>query len=138
MSAYLTIQHIAKAYAFHQILNDVSFVVNPGERIGLVGANGVGKSTLLKIVIGEIEADDGAIILAPDRKLGYLAQVIEGFDDQTLDVLIAASVASLRQLETRMRDLEAQMTAVSGAALDEIMRDYGDASDQFERYGGYD
>ena len=138
MSAYLTIQHISKAYAFHQILSDVSFVVNPGERIGLVGANGVGKSTLLKIVIGEIEPDTGAVILAPDHKLGYLAQVIEGFDDQTLDALIAASVARLRQLETRMRDLEGQMTQVSGAALDEIMIQYGEASDQFERYGGYD
>ncbi|MEO8396269.1 MAG: ribosomal protection-like ABC-F family protein, partial [Chloroflexota bacterium] len=138
MSAYLTIQHISKAYAFHQILSDVSFVVNPGERIGLVGANGVGKSTLLKIVMGQIEPDDGAVILAPDRKLGYLAQVIEGFDDQTLAALIEASVARLRQLETRMRDLESQMTLVSGDALDEIMIAYGDASDQFERYGGYD
>ena len=138
MSAYLTIQHIAKAYAFHQILSDVSFVVNPGERIGLVGANGVGKSTLLKIVMGEIEPDDGAIMLAPERKLGYLAQVIEGFDDQTLDALIVAAVAYLQETETQMRDLERQMTQVSGEVLDEVMTQYGNASDQFERYGGYD
>ena len=138
MSAYLTIQHISKAYAFHQILNDVSFVVNPGERIGLVGANGVGKSTLLKIVIGEIAADSGEIVLAPDHKLGYLAQVIEGYDDQTLDTLIAASVASLRQLEEQMRALEAQMSSAEGDTLNAVMHEYGEVSDQFERYGGYD
>ncbi len=85
MSAYLTINHISKSYGFHLILSDVSLVVNAGERIGLVGANGVGKSTLLKIVTGEIAPDSGETLLAPDRKLGYLAQIIEGYDDQTLD-----------------------------------------------------
>ena len=70
MSAFLTLQRISKSYGFHHILNDVSFVVNAGERIGLVGANGVGKSTLLKIITGEIEADGGNVVLAPERKLG--------------------------------------------------------------------
>ena len=61
MPAFLTINHISKSYGFHLILNDVSFVVNAGERIGLVGANGVGKSTLLKIITGEIAPDSGEI-----------------------------------------------------------------------------
>jgi macrolide transport system ATP-binding/permease protein len=138
MTAYLTIQHVAKSYSFHHILNDVSFVVNAGERIGLVGANGVGKSTLLKIVTGEIESDGGAVTLAPERRLGYLAQVIEGYDDQTLDALIAASVAAIHALEARLRALERQMPHADGGDLDRIMQEYGDASDQFERYGGYD
>jgi macrolide transport system ATP-binding/permease protein len=138
MSAYLTLRNISKSYSFHHILSDVSLIVNAGERIGLVGANGVGKSTLLKIVTGEIEADGGEVILAPDRKLGYLAQVIEGYDDQTLDALIAASVEALHQLERRMRALETDMTNAEGDALDAIMREYGDVTEQFERYGGYD
>ncbi len=138
MSAYLTLRNISKSYSFHHILNDVSLIVNAGERIGLVGANGVGKSTLLKIVTGEIEADGGEVLLAPERKIGYLAQVIEGYDDQTLDALIAASVEALHQLEVRMRALEEQMTNAEGDALDAIMREYGDVTDQFERYGGYD
>ena len=105
MFAFLTITHVSKSYGFQSILNDVSLVVNAGERIGLVGANGVGKSTLLKIIMGEIVADSGEVALAPERKLGYLAQVIEGFDDQTLEALIAASVAHLRTLEARMRSV---------------------------------
>ncbi|MFN8560920.1 MAG: ATP-binding cassette domain-containing protein [Anaerolineae bacterium] len=56
MTAFLSIHHISKTYGFAPVLSDVSFVVNAGERIGLVGANGVGKSTLLKIVTGEVAA----------------------------------------------------------------------------------
>ncbi len=134
----LNLQHISKSYGFHQILSDVSLIVNSGERIGLVGANGVGKSTLLKIVMGEIEPDGGTVALSADRKLGYLAQVIEGYDDQTLNALIAAAVAHIHALEARMRSLEQQMTSASGDALDAIMTEYGEISDQFERYGGYD
>ncbi len=138
MGAYLTIHQVSKSYGFHRILNDVSLIVNAGERIGLVGANGVGKSTLLKIIVGEIDPDAGAVTLAADRKLGYLAQVIEGYDDQTLGALIAASVAHLHALEGQMRSLEHAMTAAEGDALDAIMSEYGEISDQFERYGGYD
>ncbi len=138
MPAYLTLQHLSKTYGFQPILNDVSLVVNAGERIGLVGANGVGKSTLLKIVTGEVEADSGSVTLASGHKLGYLAQIIEGYDDQTLDALIAASVAELHALEARMRQLEQAMTTTSGDTLDAVMIEYGDASEQFERYGGYD
>ncbi len=138
MSAYLTLYHLSKTYGFQPILNDISLIVNGGERLGLVGANGVGKSTLLKIVTGEVEADSGSVTLAPGYRLGYLAQIIEGYDEQTLGALIAASVASLRALETRMRDLEQAMTTASGDALDAIMTEYGDASEAFERYGGYD
>ena len=125
-SAYLTINHVTKSYGFHLILSDVSFVVNAGERIGLVGANGVGKSTLLKIVNGEIVPDAGETLIAPDHKLGYLAQIIEGFDDQTLDDLIAASVADLRDLEARMRALEHHMTTASGDDLAAVMDEYGE------------
>ena len=138
MSAYLTITYVSKSYGFHHILNDISLIVNAGERIGLVGANGVGKSTLLKIVTGEIAQDSGEIVFAPDRKFGYLAQIIEGFDDQTLDALIAASVAEIREIEAEMRDLELQMTLAQGEILDAIMQEYGEVADRFERYGGYD
>jgi macrolide transport system ATP-binding/permease protein len=134
----LTITNISKTYGLHQVLNQVSFAVNAGQRIGLVGANGVGKSTLLKIVIGEIEADRGAVALASGMKIGYLPQVIASFEGQTLADMIADSMRHLRQLEARMRQLEQQMGAVSGEALEAVMLEYGDVTEQFERYGGYE
>ncbi len=138
MSTYLSINNLSKSYNIHNVLNGVSLILNAGERVGLVGANGVGKSTLLKIVAGEIEADGGEIVLAPGTQIGYLPQVITGFDDKTVEDLIDDALRTLRDMERQMRLLEAQMGQVSGAALDEVMATYGDLAEQFERSGGYE
>ncbi|MCI0348598.1 MAG: ATP-binding cassette domain-containing protein, partial [Acidobacteriales bacterium] len=135
---FLTISNITKTYAFHQVLNQASLTLNAGERIGLVGANGVGKSTLLKIVTGEIEADSGSVMLIPGAKIGYLPQAIAGFEGKTLADLVADSMRYLRELEGRMRALEQQMESASDDALDAVMMEYGEASEQFERHGGYE
>jgi len=135
---FLTISNISKSYAFHQVLNQVSLTLNAGERVGLVGANGVGKSTLLKIVTGEIEADSGSVLVTPGAKMGYLPQAIASFEGRTVDDLIADSMRHLRDLEARMRALEQQMEIASNGALDALMLEYGEAVEQFERYGGYE
>jgi len=138
MSTYLSILNISKTFGYHQVLNGVSLMLNAGERIGLVGANGVGKSTLLKIITGELEADGGTVMLTPGAKLGYLPQAIASFEGRTLADLIAESMRHLRDLEARMRDLEQQMEAASPDVLDAIMVEYGETVEQFERYGGYE
>ena len=135
---FLTITGITKTYGIAPVLNGVSFSLNGGERVGLVGANGVGKSTLLKIATGEVAADSGYIALSPDCKLGYLPQTITGADDKSLDTLIAEALAHIHGLERRMRALEVEMGSADGDALDAILREYGDASDHFDRYGGYE
>src|SRR5690606_16557781 len=135
---YLSIDHIVKSYGYHQILNGVSFVVNAGERVGLVGANGVGKSTLLRIISGEVEADSGTITIPAGLQIGYLPQTVTGDDDQTLADLIAESMRHLVELESRMRALEKRMTTSESDELDAVMNEYGEISEQFERYGGYE
>src|SRR5258708_7919914 len=125
MANYLSVTHLSKTYGFHTILSGVSFVLNGGERIGLVGANGVGKSTLLKIITGEVEADGGSVMLTAGMHLGYLAQTINGYDGKTLDDLISESMSHVVALEDQMRDLEIQMSTLSGEALDSIMSEYG-------------
>ncbi len=77
MGIYLSVNHISKTYGVHHILDDISFILNNGERLGLVGANGVGKTTLLKILTGELEADGGQVFLTPRTSLGYLKQELE-------------------------------------------------------------
>jgi macrolide transport system ATP-binding/permease protein len=101
-----------------------------------VGANGVGKSTLLKIIVGEVEPDEGKITLAAGTRVGYLPQVLSDADVLTVDELIMASLAELQQLEMRLRELEVALAAANGN-LDALLADYGQASEQFERRGGY-
>ncbi len=133
----ILITNISKSYGVHQILDNVSLVVSAGQRIGLVGANGVGKSTLLKIIVGEIEPDGGTITITNQVRIGYLPQAMIDFGSKTIDNLVAEAVRDLQALEERMRSLERQMTE-TGANLETVMAEYGLVAEQFEQHGGYE
>ena len=70
----VTLDNVAFGYNDNLILNDVSFVINDGERIGLIGANGEGKTTLIKLILGELYADFGELNKKNGLKIGYLEQ----------------------------------------------------------------
>ncbi len=134
----LTLTHISKSYGVQTVLDQVSMPITDGQRIGLVGANGVGKSTLLKIIAGEIEADSGKLDLPARIQIGYLPQTaVESADGTTISDLIHQTLDHLRQLEVRLRELEGEMAA-GGNHLDAVMAEYGDVSEQFEQHGGYE
>lgn len=138
MSTMLAVTDISKTYGFTTVLNRVSLSLTDGQRVGVVGANGVGKSTLFKIIIGEIAPDEGSVQIATGARVGYLAQVITGFEGKTIAELISESLAEITDLEARMRQLERLMSETTGAALDAVLAEYGEVSDQFDRRGGYD
>ena len=70
----LSCHKISKAYGTDEIIKDVSFQIEQGEKAAIIGNNGAGKSTLLKIITGEITPDDGEVVTAKDTVMGYLAQ----------------------------------------------------------------
>lgn len=133
----LAIENISKAFGDNQVLNHVSFSLAYGQKIGLVGANGVGKSTLIKIIIGELESDGGAVQLAGGAEIGYLAQTLSGMEEKTIAQLIDQTLGNLRAIETRLRALEAHM-AQPADDLDDLLAEYSALTEQFERRGGYD
>lgn len=134
----LAIRNISKSYGIVTVLNEVSFVVNADERIGIVGSNGVGKSTLLRILMGQEEMDTGTIKYAPLVELGYLPQTTPNFYGRTINDLLLESVGNLRQLEERMRQLEAAMAVADAERLSELLDEYGIVSTRFQDRGGYD
>lgn len=134
----LSASAISKSFGGKSILNNVSFVLNQGEHVGCVGANGVGKSTLLRIIVGELEPDSGSIALAKGVEVGYLAQTLAALGSKTIDELLAESRGNLRALQAQIRLLEQVMAAQSGESLKVTLAEYGELAERFERRGGYD
>jgi macrolide transport system ATP-binding/permease protein len=133
----LTVENLSKAYGDNQVLNQVALALAAGQKLGLVGANGVGKSTLLKIIVGEVQPDTGHVRIAPGAEIGYLPQALEAAASQTIQELILAAQGELVRVEDRLRVLEDAMAAANGN-LESLLAEYGHLSELFERRGGYD
>ena len=73
----LSCKDISKSYGIEEVLKDVNFSINEGDRVGIIGANGEGKSTLFKILTKQISYDDGEIFIDKNKSLGYLAQHLD-------------------------------------------------------------
>ncbi len=115
----LVVSNVSKRFpgAEDYILRDISFVVNAGERVGLIGPNGSGKSTLLRIIMREINADTGGVQFSPpDVRIGYLSQgsVPEA---GTVESVLLPHSAALRQAEAEVERLAGMMASMADAEL---------------------
>ena len=135
----LSLQGIKKSFGANEVLRDVSFTLQDGQRMGLVGVNGCGKSTLMKIIAGLETYDGGTMTMQKGLKLGYLAQQGTVDPDRTVLEELESVFEPVVRMEERMRKLEHEM---ADAAEDETMlRRLGSQYDQllrdFERMNGY-
>ena len=134
----LQIQNLHKTYGITTVLDGVSFILNHGERAGLIGPNGVGKSTLLRCIIGQEQPDAGTIVLSPaGATLGYVPQSFgDTLDDRTLGQVVAAAQADLVAAEAAL----ARAGDALGGAEDmaAALAQYDTALAAFEALGGYE
>ncbi|MDO5713968.1 MAG: ABC-F family ATP-binding cassette domain-containing protein [Tissierellia bacterium] len=133
----LQVRNIRKSYIVDPVLKDISFIVEPGEKIGLIGANGSGKSTLLQILTGDLSADSGKIVYAKDISIGYLKQETELRSFGTIYESCLAIFHPLMKMEEKMRILEEEMGTLTGSNLENAMNQYSDLLETFEQGGGY-
>ena len=134
----LQVSNLSKAYGDDVILERVSLVVNPGDRIGLVGPNGCGKTTLLRLIVGQEKPDQGSVRLSSaDVTVGYLAQALEFEPGATVGGVMRQAVEGLREAERQVEALARQMAVVEGDDLAHLMDGYDDALAHFEAAGGY-
>jgi len=134
----LFVRNLSKSYGAVTVLDDLSFVVNANDRVGVVGSNGVGKTTLLSMLAGQETPDSGSFSFAPSTEIGYLPQVTSEFYGRTMQDLILESLGNLRQLEERMRELETTMGTAGGEEVAELMEEYDLVSTRFQDRGGYE
>ena len=135
----LQVSSLSKSFGDNLIFERVSFTLNRGERVGLVGPNGCGKTTLLQIILGELEPDTGSARCSPASvRTGYLAQTLEYEPGQTVDQVTKAAIAGLLEAERRLEQLTAQMATAQGQALQQLLVEYDHALDACERLGAYD
>ena len=137
----LDVQNLSKSFAGEVILEGVSFTVERGEKVGLIGANGSGKTTILKLVMGLEIAEDGAIAKARGVKLGYLPQKAEHRPDSTVKEELLRVFDTIRELEGELAALESSMAdsgprGESSKTLAETDH-YGRLLEEFEQLGGY-
>ncbi len=137
----LAVSGINKTYGAVTVLRNVSLLLKSGEKAGLIGPNGCGKTTLFKILAGELEAEGGKVRLSRGSMIGYLSQEPEHPDREgsTLQSYLELSFAPLLKIKEQLTALEQEMGryAIGEPRLDDLLRCYGELSHRFEAGGGY-
>ena len=133
----LSCQGISKSFGEKVILEDASFHIEEREKAALIGNNGAGKTTLLRIIMEEIHSDAGQVVLAKDKRIGYLAQ----YQDVQGHLSVYDELLSTKQyiidMEERLRSMEVQMKHTSGEELEHLMNSYTRLTHEFELENGY-
>lgn len=134
----MIIQDLWKFYGDELVFQDVTATIGSTDHIGLVGANGVGKTTLLRTLVGELSPERGQVILPGGYSIGSLWQTPPA-SSQSLREYLQEPFATRIELEHELHNLAEEMANLSlGEELDQAMRRYARLQDRFEHEGGYD
>ena len=133
----LSCQSICKSFGEKVILQDASFHIEEREKAALIGNNGAGKTTLLRIIMEEISADSGQVVIANDKKIGYLAQYQDIHGHHTIYEELMTTKQYILDMEDKIRSLEQEMKYVAGDKLESLMNSYTRLTHQFELENGY-
>lgn len=128
---------IERSFAGEVLFDNVNLQVDERDRIALVGKNGAGKSTFLKILVGEEEPTSGEINKKKDISLSYLAQDSRFESENTIYDEMLHVFDDLRRTEKQLRQMELEMGEKSGEDLDKLMSDYDRLSENFRQAGGF-
>ncbi|MFR7763466.1 MAG: ribosomal protection-like ABC-F family protein, partial [Eubacterium sp.] len=133
----LSCNHISKSYGVETILNDCSFFINDNEKAAIVGNNGAGKSTIMKIIMGELSPDEGNVIIGKDKTIGYLAQYQDLGSDTTIYEEVKSVKQNLIDMEQKLLEYEKEMAKVSGDELSKLIETYTNLEHRFQLLNGY-
>ena len=132
----ISVRDLTKAFEVNNnILDGLTFQVQHGERVGILGRNGTGKTTLFRLMVGELTEDKGEIDIARGKRLGLVSQIPHYPVGYTVEDVLATAEERLNAMQSRMRKLEELMAVSSDRAL---LSEYDELLSRFETLGGYD
>lgn len=134
----LRLEHISKIYPTGEVLKDINWEVKPGERIGLVGVNGAGKSTQLKIIMGEVEPTTGVVIRPASLHIAYLNQEFEVEPSATVKEELWKVFREANTVQARLHDIHHLLEQVSPEDLNSLLDEMDHLQRRFEDLHGYE
>ena len=133
----LACHNISKSFGDQVIVKPGSFHIEDREKAALIGINGAGKSTILKMIMKELDSDSGDIILAKGKTIGYLSQHQELNSQNTILEEVRTAKADIIEMEKQIRVMEMEMKHLSGQALEDRLHSYHLLTERFEHANGY-
>ena len=133
----LALNNVSKSFGTDVILENISFHIEEKEKLGIVGVNRAGKSTLFKIITGELSLDRGEVIMPKSAALGYFSQSLEIDSSKTIYGELLTVFEPVMLIEQQLRDMESQMAHTKGEELDRLMSNYSELSHKMEEMDGY-
>lgn len=134
----LSLNGVMKYFGANLILSNITFEIHQGERVGLVGRNGSGKSTVLKLISGLEPIDKGNMAIRKGTKIGYLEQIPNYKDGYTTREVLNLAFKDLMEIEENMINLEKKMRNLENEELDKILKLYSNMQQWYEVMGGYE
>jgi len=137
----LSCKAITKSYGIRDVLKNVTFSINEGDKVGIIGGNGEGKSTLFKILTKELSQDSGEVFIDKNRTIGYLSQHIDLDLDNTIYTEMTLVFKEFLDIENRLKVLEEKMNEPydenNSSYHEKLIKDYTTLQDLYNNKGGY-
>ncbi len=134
----ISLTHISKQYGRQILFVDASFQLNPGEKVGLVGPNGSGKTTIFRMIIGEEVPDEGEIAVPKKLSIGYFRQDVEEMAGRSVLDEVTAGSGRVGDLHHELDELNHAMSDPERAGdMDTILARFGEVQEEYEHLGGY-
>ena len=133
----LTASGLTKSFGPRTLFKNVSLQLGPSRRIALIGSNGTGKTTLLEILTGIQEADEGEIHKPQDMNIGYLPQELQASNGKNVLQEVLSGAEDINKLATRLKKLSSELEKANSEHKSELISEFGEAQSRFEQIGGY-
>lgn len=134
----LAVKEIEKFFGGNRVLSNITFEIQSGERVGLIGRNGTGKTTIFKIIAGIEKEDKGSISIRKNSTIGYLDQIPNYPEQFKVKDVLKTAFETQYEIDRKLKALEVEMSRLEGRELEYTLRTYGELNELYEAKGGYE